>query len=497
MKILSAREIREADAYTISHEPIASIELMERASNAFVREFTRRFSNLYNVQVICGTGNNGGDGLAIARLLLAEKYKVKAGVIRSGESSADFNKNYERLNSVMPITEIHVPGEIPALSKDDILIDAIFGSGLTRVVSGIYSEVILAMNRSGATIVSVDIASGLPVDQPAQGDSIIRPSVTVSFQTAKPAFLIPENESFTGTWTVVDIGLDQEFIRNSGSKNYLISGDFLKQHLQPRRRFAHKGDFGKVLVLSGSLGKMGASVLCSKACLRAGAGLLTVHVPRCGYEIIQTSVPEAMASVDTETNFISGYPSLENFDAVGVGPGIGMHDHTVNMLGKLIDNFFSPAVFDADALNILARNSYLLENIPRKSILTPHIGEFERIAGTCSNHYERLDKQRELSKKHEIIIILKGAHSSVSLTDGSVFFNTTGNPGMATGGAGDVLTGIVTSLLGQKYTPEEAAIMSVYLHGLAGDLAVKFKGQEGLIASDIIEFLPEAISMSH
>jgi ADP-dependent NAD(P)H-hydrate dehydratase / NAD(P)H-hydrate epimerase len=240
---------------------------------------------------------------------------------------------------------------------------------------------------------------------------------------------------------------------------------------------------------------MGAAVLCAKACLRSGIGLLTMHIPRCGYEILQMTVPEAMVSIDNEKNLISGYPDLKGFTTIGIGPGIGTNEGTVNMLGKILENSLAPTVLDADALNIISKNQYLMEKLPRGSILTPHLVEFERIAGTCYNHFERIEKQRLLSVQRQIVIILKGAHSSISLPDGSLFFNSTGNPGMAKGGSGDVLTGIVTALLGQNYTPEEAAILGVYIHGFAADISSEANSQEGLIASDIVDYLPTAFKI--
>ncbi len=493
MKILQAQEIREADAYTIVHEPVTSIDLMERAAKAFVIEFTGHFTPDKRITVICGTGNNGGDGLAIARMLIGKNYRVSCYRIKKNDNSSDdFKINYERLKKITGIKDIIEKNDIPSFNSDDVIIDAIFGSGLTRPVNGIYGEVIEAMNNSKAFIVSVDIASGLPVDQPAEGTTIVNPGLTISFQVPKPAFFIPENEDYTGQWEIADIGLDNVFIINTKSTNYIITPEFIRLHLKKRKKFSHKGNYGRALIISGSYGKMGAAVLCAKACLRSGVGLLTMHIPKCGYEIIQASIPEAMASIDREMSFITGYPGLEIYNAVAIGPGIGMQDQTVSMIGKLLENYIYPLVIDADALNIISRNNYLLENIPQNSIFTPHVREFERIAGECANHYTRLDKQRKMSVQYGIIIILKGANTSVSLPDGTTYFNTTGNPGMATGGAGDALTGIITGLLAQDYTPEEAAILGVYLHGFAGDIAVRTKGQESLIASDIIEALPQA-----
>ncbi|HLF36069.1 MAG TPA: NAD(P)H-hydrate dehydratase [Cyclobacteriaceae bacterium] len=497
MKILSAKQIREADAYTIANEPIASIELMERASQAFTEIFSRYISPRSAVKAFCGTGNNGGDGLAISRLLHLKGYTVTAYTVITGDqASPDFQVNLGKLNKIISVSEIRNKNDIPAISKNDIVIDALFGSGLSRPVTGLFADVIRAINNSGAKTVAVDIASGLRADQPSEGDCIIQPELTISFQFPKLAFLIPENEPYTGKWEIADIGIDRNFIENIKCTDIMVSSVYAQTHLKRRKKFVHKGDAGKVLIISGSYGKMGAAVLSAKACIRSGTGLLTMHIPECGYEIMQTSVPEAMVSVDSGKSLIAGYPGLEGYNAIGIGPGIGTHDKTVNMLGKLLENSLAPIVFDADALNILSRNSFLLDKLPPQSIFTPHHREFERMAGPCTNHFERLQKQRDLSSRLNIIIVLKGANTSISLPDGTIFFNNTGNPGMATGGAGDVLTGIITALLGQKYSPSEAAILAVYLHGLAGDIALETRGYEGMIASDIIESLPEAFKMA-
>ena len=497
MKILSAKEIMEADAYTIRNEPVKSIDLMERASIAFVELFAKHFPSQKEIKVFCGTGNNGGDGLAISRLLINKGYHVHTYVVKVNDGTTpDFNINYNRLIELTKVKDILRSTDIPEISNNEVVIDALFGTGLTRPVTGIFAETIETINKSGAIIVSVDIASGLQADQPSTGDHIIRPSLTISFQVPKMAFFIPENEQYVGNWEIADIGLSKDFIHNTFSKNFFTTPDFVKSHLKKRKKFAHKGEFGKALIISGSYGKMGAAVLCAKACLRSGIGLLTMHIPRCGYEIIQTAVPEAMSSIDREKNLISGYPDLKGFNTVGIGPGIGTHESTINMLGKLLENSLSPMVLDADALNILSRNNYLLDNLPPGSILTPHLIEFERIAGACKNHFERIERQRQLSVHLHVIIILKGAYTSVSLPDGTIYFNSTGNPGMAKGGTGDVLTGVVTALLGQNYSSNEAAILAVYLHGLAGDIAVESKDQESLIASDIIECLPQAFKIS-
>jgi NAD(P)H-hydrate epimerase len=493
MKILAAAETREADTYTIKNEPIASIDLMERASSAFVKFFVEHFHSKRTIHIFCGAGNNGGDGLAVARMLLQKKYNIQTYLVNfKDKGSADFMTNLERLKKHHEPLLITGKGKFPAFTEDDVVIDAIFGSGLTRPVEGIFAQIISEINEKARHIVSIDIASGLFADMPSQMGAIIKPSLTITFQTPKMAFLIPENEKYVGAWIAVNIGLNRDFIEKTSSANYMLTSRMVKELIKERRKFAHKGDFGKAIILSGSMGKMGAAVLGARACMRTGAGLLTLQVPQCGYEIIQTAVPEAMVTVDSQKDFLTQFPDLTPYSVVGMGPGIGTHPETTRMLYKLLENHTNPMAIDADAINIIGKNRFLLEKLPVGSILTPHLKEFERITEPCNNHFERLDLQRDFSRKYKVVVILKGANSSISLPDGRILFNTTGNPGMATGGSGDVLTGMITGLLAQNYRPSEAAILGVYLHGLAGDLAEKKLGREGLIASDIIEEIPQA-----
>jgi NAD(P)H-hydrate epimerase len=324
---------------------------------------------------------------------------------------------------------------------------------------------------------------------------VFNPDLTISFQTPKMAFLIPENASFVGDWNIVDIGLNDAFIRQTKTRNYLITDETIAHKLKKRKKFAHKGDFGKGIIISGGYGMMGASILSARACMRTGIGLLTLHIPQCGYNILQSSVPEAMVSTDKSEFFISSLPNLSDYSAIGVGPGIGTHSETINMMQKLFENNKTPLVLDADALNIISKSPSLIEKIPVNSILTPHIKEFERISGPSKNHYERLQKLTVLATKHHVFIVLKGAFTAVSTPEGKTYFNSTGNPGMATGGSGDVLTGIITSLLAQNYTPEEASLIGVYIHGMAGDIAASKFGHEGMISSDIIDCIPQSISI--
>ena len=380
------------------------------------------------------------------------------------------------------------------LQKGDIVLDAIFGSGLTREIKGIYADAIKYINDSGSTTISIDVPSGLFIDTASPKGSIIRADHVLSFQLPKLAFLLPENSCFVKNWTVTDIGLHPGFIDAQECCFEYIDRPLAESMIKPRPRFAHKTDFGRILLIAGSRGKMGACVLGTKASIRSGAGLVTAHVPNCGYEIMQTSVPEAMVSTDFGDRYLTSIPELNPYDAIGIGPGIDKHIDTYEIIAQLLTNYKKPIVVDADALNIIADEKSFLKMLPEGSILTPHPGEFKRLVGFWHDDFERLELQIAASKEYRVYIVLKGAHTSISTPDGKVYFNSTGNPGMATGGSGDVLTGIITALLGQKYAPEQAAILGVYLHGLAGDIAAGFVGEESLCASDIIDYLPQAFT---
>lgn len=493
VKILSAGQIKELDQYTIANEPVSSIELMERASRAFVTWFTEHFNALNKVGVVCGTGNNGGDGLAIARLLKDWGYPVRVWIVKGGVSeSADFKINAERavekkVDSI-EVTEGYRKG---LFDDRDILIDAIFGYGLSRPVEGVYEDVIKCMNATGATRVAVDMPSGLMADKPSAG-TVVKADYTISFQLPKLSFFLPEYRQFTGEWVLVDIGLSKIRLRDLTSTNFVLNTRGVKKLLRKRNKFDHKGTFGHVLLVSGSYGKMGAAILSAKGVLRAGAGLLSVYIPRSGYTIMQVAVPEAMVMTDPHDEVLSAGPELGSQNVIGIGPGLGTNEKTVKMLRGLLEKNRLPMVIDADALNILSQYTELQHLVPEGSILTPHPKEFERLVGKWKNDFDRLEKQKRLAADLKSVVVVKGAYSTIASSDGLVYFNSTGNPGMATGGAGDVLTGILSGLLAQGYSAVETAIVGVFLHGLAGDLAAVEKGNESLIASDLVDFLPLA-----
>ncbi len=419
-KILSADQTRAADQFTIQHEPITSIDLMERASAAFVDEFLQKVPGGTSVTVVCGPGNNGGDGFAIARMLLARDFEVSSFLVNiSPNLSEDCAINLNRLKKISEVQIIEDPADIKM--TDGLVIDAIFGSGLNRPVDGLAGEVIERVNGSGLPVVSVDIPSGLFADEVNLTGEIIRASATITFQLPKLSFLIPESGRFVGEWYAVDIGLSAEFINDQGSQYSLIDAGYVSSVLPAREKFGHKGSYGRVQLVAGSLGKMGAACLCGEACLKSGAGLLTIHVPGVGLNVVQTVLKEAMATADVCETHVSDIPLLQNTDVVCLGPGLGMADETTDALQELLKKTRVPMVIDADALNIIAKSPTLLKHIPEGSVLTPHVGEFERLFGKQPDGLARIEKMTEIAVTNRLVVVLKGAHTAVSDESGQVF----------------------------------------------------------------------------
>ncbi|HQQ98795.1 MAG TPA: NAD(P)H-hydrate dehydratase [Cyclobacteriaceae bacterium] len=488
-KILNATQLKEADAYTVLHTPIASIDLMERACQGFVQWFVERYDASKKVGIICGTGNNGGDGLGIARLLSDWGYPVAVWIVRGGTpESEDFRINRKRLREQVKVIDLLTATPI-VFADRDVLVDAIFGFGLSRPATGIYGEVITAINDADRPVVAVDVPSGLFIDQPAQ-QPVVRAKYTVTFQLPKLAFLLPENHAYVGQWTVIDIGISKKFLHEVQVNRFFSGKRNTYRLLKSRNTFDHKGAFGHALIIAGSEGKMGACILASRAALRSGVGLLTAHVPKGGNAIMQQSVPEAMTSIDPEEKCISILPEI-NIDVIGIGPGLGQSKATLQALRSALQAG-KPMVIDADALNLIGQRNELLHLIPAGSILTPHVKEFERIVGTWKYDYDRLNLQLKLARQINGVVLVKGAYTAIATSAGDIFFNNTGNPGMATAGSGDVLTGILTGLLAQGYEAPVAAVLGTYMHGLSGDLAAREKGEHSLIASDLIDYLPHA-----
>ncbi len=493
MKIFSAAQIKKWDEFTIQTEPISSIDLMERAATACYRWLIENNFGEKQFRIFCGKGNNGGDGLAIARLLIQNNCRVTVYILEFGNiGSTDFQTNLERLHQfTTDILFIQSADFFPAIKKDDIIIDAIFGSGLNKSLEGISISLVNHINTAGAIIISIDLPTGLYADKSSNGSTVIKANHTLSFQNYKLAFLLPENEIFSGDVHLVDIGLHHEFEQTEAAGFELIDAALIKTIYKPRSKFAHKGTYGHAALLCGSAGMMGAAVLSSLACLRSGVGKLTTYIPKCGYNILQTSVPEAMSFTAGEDHLLSA-PDIEKYTTVGIGPGIGMYASHKNLLTAVFEKVNTPMVIDADALNIIAENKELVNIIPPGSILTPHPKEFERLFGKSKNDFERVELCKQKSAAHNIYIVLKGHYSLISTPDGKQFFNSTGNAGMATGGSGDVLTGIITGLLAQGYSALHASLLGVYLHGLAGDHAAAKYGEEAMIAGDIAGCLGDA-----
>ncbi|MBQ8673423.1 MAG: NAD(P)H-hydrate dehydratase [Bacteroides sp.] len=501
MKILPTALVKQLDAYTIEHEPIASIDLMERAAQALSDAIAMRYMERATPFVVfAGPGNNGGDALAVARLLATYGYSLQVYLFNpKGKLSPDCEVNRERLLALggqVDFHEVTTSFMPPKLTAETVVIDGLFGSGLNQPLSGGFAMVVKFINASPAQVVSIDLPSGLMGEDNSLNVEahIVKATLTLSLQLPKLAFFLPENAPYVGEWQLLDIGLSREAIAEAENSYALTEAWEMKGVLKPRKRFAHKGDFGRGMLIAGSQGMAGASILAARACLRSGIGLLKVHVPLCNNVILQTAVPEAMTDLDAHVGYFSEVAACDGCQAVAIGPGLGREQATANALLKQIDACNVPMVVDADALNLLEAHRTYLQRLPAGSILTPHPGEMDRLVGRCANGYDRLQQARELAMDARVCLVLKGAWTAVIAPDGRVWFNPTGNPGMATGGSGDVLTGILLALLAQGYDSLQAARLGVYVHGLAGDLATARLGQLSLTAGDLIEALPEAFT---
>jgi len=494
MKILSAQQIRDWDQYTINHDRMASIDLMEKAAAKCVEWLEENNFLQHPIAIICGKGNNGGDGLAMARMLGERNVNLNVYIAEiSPQGSEDFQTNLERLQ--FPVRFIQNEKGFPVFKKNDIIIDALFGSGLNRPLEGLAAKLVEHINQSDCTVVSIDLPSGLSAEGPSTG-AIVKADHILTFQCTKLSFLLPVNAEFVGKVHILNIGLSPDYFKTVQSNYELIDSELISEIYKPRNRFAHKGNFGHALIVGGSYGKMGAAVLCAKACLRSGAGLTTVHSPRAGYAILQSAVPEAMSSSDPNSYVVTKIEEdISKFDCIGLGPGIGTAAETKLFLQGLFRDYQKPLVIDADGINILSENAELLKKVPAGSILTPHPKEFSRLFGESKDDLQRFELACQKAKELNLVIVLKGHHTLVATPGGKAYFNKTGNAGLAKGGSGDVLTGIITALVAQYKDTVEAAILGVYLHGLAGDYAAEKFSKEAMIASDIIEHLGEAFKI--
>ncbi len=497
MKLFTTKQIAGIDKYTIENEPITDIDLMERAAMQITHWLVKKFSMEHRMIFFAGPGNNGGDALAVARQLadldfICDVYLVDVGKELKGSPAINWKRLEEQ--GKVNCNRIGNVKQFPEVQNSDIVIDGLFGSGLKRPLKGLPADIVQKINGLGNKVIAIDIPSGLMGEDNSENinENIIQADFTLTLQFPKISFLFAENEKYTGEFKVLPIQLHPEGIAKTSSDFCLVEGEEVSGIFPERSKFAHKGTFGHALLIAGSYGKMGAAVLASRACLRSGVGLLTAHIPRLGYVIIQTAVPEAMTSIDQHDSMFTEFPDLKSFSAIGVGPGLNVKSNSRKALCGLLEKTRVPLVLDADALNILSENPLWLEKLPDNSVLTPHPGEFRRLAGEAENSYHRLQQQIKFSKKYRVILVLKGAFTIVTTPEGKVYFNSTGNPGMATAGSGDALTGIILGLLAQGISPENAAVAGVYIHGLAGDLAAAQQSMNSLVAGDIIESMGDA-----
>ncbi len=499
MKIFTSDQLHELDRYTIEKEPVASIDLMERAAKALTLAITDEWNDRTPVVVFAGPGNNGGDALAVARLLLGQGYNVKIYLFNiMNHLSDDCAINRQRLlddKHAKEFVEVTSKFDPPELSAGTLVVDGLFGTGQNKPLAGGFASLVKYINHSPATVVSIDMPSGLMTEDNSMNvrANIIRADLTLTFHQKKLAFFFADAQQYIGRLKVLDIRLSQEYVRNTDAQYMVLEEDDVRSRMLSRDDFAHKGLMGNALLIAGSYGMTGAAILASRACLRAGVGKLTTHVPQNNYIVMQTAVPEAVLQLDTDREIFSEAVDTDSYDALGLGPGLGQEETTAIAMISQIRRAQCPIVADADALNILANHRAWVQQLPRDIILTPHPLEFDRLSGvTCSTDYERLTNAQAMAQKFHVYIVLKGHNTAICLPDGHVCFCPTGNSGMATAGSGDVLTGIILGLLARGYRPVDASIVGVYLHGLAGDLAVKDLGKESLVAGDLVRYLPKA-----
>lgn len=494
MYILSPTQIKKADKATITNAKITSTELMEHAATLCFEWLHQRLQGQnIKIHVFCGIGNNGGDGLVMARHLHQHGYNVNCYVVNfSDKRTEDFLINYNRLKEIgeWP-TVISHEEEFPTVNFEDIVIDAIFGNGLTRKPTGFTKKLIQYINSTKVFTLAIDMPSGMFAEKTVtDSKSVLKAGHILTFQAPKLAFFLLENKNFFNTWEVIDIGLDTTFINSLKPKTHLINKPEALQLYQPRERWAHKGSLGHSLLIGGSFGKIGAIVLASEAALKIGSGLVSAYIPKCGYTILQTKLPEVMVEVDEEKH-LSHFNFNTKATVIGIGTGLGKNNNTAKGLEKFLAQNKLPLVIDADALNIISENKNLLTLVPKNSVLTPHPKELERLIGNWKNDFDKLKKVIYFSKKYNIILVLKDAITFTVKND-FIYINNSGNQALATGGSGDVLTGIITGLIAQNYDTLSATILGIYLHGKTAEIALNNLTYESFTASDIINYLPDA-----
>ncbi len=488
-KLFKANQIKEIDRQTILRKKMPSWELMEYAGSQLFEKIFKHLNTTQQIHIFCGVGNNGGDALVVARLFLSRAIRVKCYKVPfSTKTSPDFALNLKKYKQLNGEIEDFDPDKVGLIDKNDLIIDGIFGTGLSRPAEGIAQKAIQFINQTKAKIISIDVPSGLYADKSNKPqDSIIKANLVYTFQFPKISFFFPENSEYVPKFNVIDIGLDKEVIEQMPTNYFLITNQ-IKKLLKPRSKFSYKNDYGHALIIGGSYGMFGAAILASKAALRIGAGLVSNFIPKKAYNISQTFIPEVMSMTDEKKNYLTKIKVSEKITAIGIGMGMGQHHKTQKALKKLLKTANKPLLLDADAINSLALHPKWMKYLPANSILTPHPGEFRRLTGTWQNDTEKLEKLKKLAGKHQLIMVLKGAYTFIS--DGQNYYiNPIANPALATAGSGDVLSGMITGLLAQKHTPLNAALLGVYLHGLTAENYTKKYNNFSMIASDIINEL--------
>ncbi len=500
MKLFTTQQLNDIARYTIEHDKISIIDFVERVAEGVAFEIEARWRPGKPVVVFAGCEDNGAQALAVARILSEHGYKPEVYLINVGGNALNTTCKAYRdallaLDTDIYFNEIVKEFSIPRLSSNHLVIDGLFGPGIKEGLKGGYRTLVQYINDSGATVVSIDVPSGMFGDSNpfAVNRDIIHADLTLAIQFPRIAFFNPDNAELVGEWKIIDIGMNETSIRNTQARHHLIEADEIKSLLKSRPLHCSKADFGAGLLIAGSYGMMGAAVLGARGAIRSGIGKLTVQSPKCGYQIMQSSVPDVLYQYNKGEYYITQLEVDKPFDAVAIGPGIGTNDATLQALENFLLARTSPVILDADALNCIARKPTLLNSVPVLSIITPHIGEFDRLFGQHTSAEMRLQKAVEMARFYNIIIVLKGHYTATVRPDGVVCFNSSGTPAMATAGSGDVLTGIILSLVAQGYKPEQASMMGVYIHGIAGELAAREHGEYGVTASDIANSVGRAI----
>lgn len=496
MKILSSPAIRTVDAKTIQYDKISSDELMEKAAKAFYEHFTRQY-NIDKEKLIalfCGMGNNGGDGLVVARLLHQAGYNVIVYVIKEGDNySPDCAINLKRaLKTGVFVSIITSVEAIPEMLEIYIVIDAIFGTGLSRELSDLIKEAISSINQASKTVISIDVPSGLFLDKPTL--IAIEAAETITFQIPKLALFLPDNYYYVGKLSMINIRLNSKAIAEADTDEFYLTFEDMAKQLKPLKKFAHKGTQGHALVIGGSLGKIGAVSLASKAALRTGCGLITAFVPQCGTNPIQSYFPEAMVIQDSNEHYISSIVFDIYPDAIAIGMGMGRQKETKQALCQFLNTNSSPLIIDADALNILSDNSEWLNELQPNTILTPHPGELKRLIGQWENDFQKIEMTRAFAQKYNLIVVVKEAHTLI-IDSTNLYVNSSGTPALATAGSGDVLSGIIVGLLAQGYKPIEAARLGAYIHGMTSDITSNIINPRSFVASDIVNNISKVYNL--